>query len=149
MSDATSGQLADLFLRAAKRMRHRWMRELAPLGLTPGQGRALEVLAGGADCGGPVRMAELAGRLGIVPRSATSVVDGLEEQGLAVRRPDPADRRSLLVSLTEPGRELAVRIDETRRLAAEQIFAVLLPEEREQLAVLLRRVEQDDPAVVS
>jgi DNA-binding MarR family transcriptional regulator len=146
MSDVTPSELADLFLRTAKYVRHLWVRELAPFGLTPGQGRALEVL--GRD-GSPIRMAELAGYLGIVPRSATSVVDGLEGAGLVVRTPDQADRRSMLVSLTEHGRVLVGRIAGSRILAAEETFSGLRSEERVQLAALLQRVAESHSITTS
>lgn len=139
MSDVTPSELADLFLRTAKHVRHLWIRELAPFGLTPGQGRALEVLGRGSS---PMRMAELAGYLGIVPRSATSVVDGLEEAGLVLRTPDQADRRSMLVSLTKEGEVLVGRIADSRMSAAEEAFSVLVSEERVQLAALLQRVTE-------
>ncbi|MFI9385572.1 MarR family winged helix-turn-helix transcriptional regulator [Kutzneria sp. NPDC052558] len=138
MTDATTGRLADALMHVAKRIRGCWMQQLAPLGLTPGQGRALGVVARAGD---GIRMADLAGRLDIVPRSATSVVDGLEEQGLVLRRPDPGDRRSMLVSLTEAGRLLVSRIDEAKRGAAEEMFGTLDPAEREQLLAVLLRLD--------
>ena len=138
MTDATTARLADVFTHVAKRLRGQWMRKLAPLGLTPGQGRALGVIARAGD---GIRMADLAGRLDIVPRSATSVVDGLEEQGLVLRRADPGDRRSMLVSLTEAGRLLVSRIDEARRGAAEEMFGTLPAAEREQLLAVLLRLD--------
>jgi DNA-binding MarR family transcriptional regulator len=138
VSDATTARLADAFMHVAKRMRGSWMQQLAPLGLTPGQGRALGVVARAGD---GIRMAELAGRLDIVPRSATSVVDGLEEAGLVLRRPDPGDRRSMLVGLTEAGRQLLTRIEEAKRGAAEEMFGALEPAEREQLLAVLLRLD--------
>ncbi len=138
MSDATTARLADAFMHVAKRMRGRWMQQLAPLGLTPGQGRALAVVARAGD---GIRMADLAGRLDIVPRSATSVVDGLEEVGLVLRRPDPGDRRSMLVALTEAGRLLLARIEEAKRDAADEMFGALEPAEREQLLAVLLRLD--------
>src|SRR5262244_3533693 len=83
VTDATTAQLADALMHVAKRIRGCWMHQLAPLGLTPGQGRALGVIVRAGD---GIRMADLAGKLDIVPRSATSVVDGLEEHGLVLRR---------------------------------------------------------------
>ena len=58
--------------------------DLGPLGVTWAQVRALRTVA---RCGGPVRMSELADRLGIARRSATSVVDELVERGLVGRPP--------------------------------------------------------------
>ena len=36
----------------------------------------------------------------------TGIIDTLERKGLVMRKPNPADRRSLLATLTEEGREL-------------------------------------------
>jgi DNA-binding MarR family transcriptional regulator len=138
VTDATVAQLADALMHVAKRIRGCWMQQLAPLGLTPGQGRALGVIARSGD---GLRMADLAGKLDIVPRSATSVVDGLEEQGLVLRRPDPGDRRSMIVTLTEAGRRLVSRIDDARRGAAEEMFGPLEPAERERLLAALLRLD--------
>ena len=50
-----------------------------------------------------MRPGALAEHLRIAPRSATEVVDDLQERGLVERAPDPADRRATLVRLTEAG----------------------------------------------
>ena len=78
-------------------------RDLGPLGVTWGQVRALRTLA---RCDGPVRMSELADRLGIARRSATSVVDELVERGLVARHADPTDRRAVEVAVTPAGSRL-------------------------------------------
>ena len=136
-----SDQLADAVQQLARRLRHGARHRLAPLGLTPGQGRALAVLE---RAGGPMRMAELAGALRVVPRSATGVVGGLEELGLARREMDPADRRSVLVSLTNAGRGTLDELAEARRQTAEELFGALEPAEQRRLLALLSRL--DDPA---
>jgi DNA-binding MarR family transcriptional regulator len=108
------------------------------MGLTPGQGRALSVLE---RAGGPLRMAELAAALRVVPRSATGVVEGLEELGLARRDTDPADRRSVLVSLTDSGRGTLDELAEARRQTAEELFGPLEPAEQRRLLDLLSRLD--------
>lgn len=130
-----AGQLADLVQMLGRRLRHGTGERLAPLGLTPGQGRALTMLS---RAGGPLRMAELAKRLHVVPRSATGVVDGLEELGLVRRGIDPGNRRSILVDLTDRGRGTLDELAEARRQAAEELFAALQPDEQRQLLSLLR-----------
>jgi DNA-binding MarR family transcriptional regulator len=52
---------------------------------------------------GPTRQSVLAADFGLSPHSITDVVDALEQQGLAERRPDPTDRRAKLVAITEAG----------------------------------------------
>jgi DNA-binding MarR family transcriptional regulator len=53
---------------------------------------------------GPMRLTDLAAVEGIAQPSMTSLVTGLERAGLVERRPDPADRRVVLVTLTDAGR---------------------------------------------
>ena len=79
-------QLAELLACASWRLRRAVAEELAPLGLTFAQARALRLLA---RAGEPVRMGELAARLEVVPRSATSMVDALEAAGLVERAGRP------------------------------------------------------------
>jgi DNA-binding MarR family transcriptional regulator len=57
---------------------------------------------------GPLTPSELARRLGLTSPSVTSLLDRLETAGLVVRRRHPADRRSVLVELTEAGDQLLV-----------------------------------------
>jgi DNA-binding MarR family transcriptional regulator len=131
-------QLADLLHRLTKRLRRAQAERLAPLGLTPAQERALRLIA--RDDEAP-RMTELADRLGIVPRSLTTVIDALEEAGLVRREIDPRNRRAILLHLTDQG--VAVRDDlrEARRRAAEDLFAPLQDTDREALAGLLARLD--------
>ncbi|MEW9549551.1 MarR family winged helix-turn-helix transcriptional regulator [Nonomuraea sp. NPDC050783] len=131
-------ELADLMHLVNRRLRHGYVRRLGPLGLSPGQARALRVLA---DAPRPLRMVRLAEELRIVPRSLTPVVDALEEAGLVRRRTDPGNRRSTLVEITDEGRVAAERAREARRQAGEELFAVLAAEQRDQLGELLSAVD--------
>jgi DNA-binding MarR family transcriptional regulator len=134
-------QLADAVQQLSRRLRHGARHRLAPLGLTPGQGRALSVLE---RAGGPLRMAELAEALRVVPRSATGVVEGLEGAGLVRRDTDPGDRRSVLVSLTDTGRGTLDELAAARRETAEELFGSLDPADQRRLLALLTRL--DTPA---
>jgi DNA-binding MarR family transcriptional regulator len=49
-------------------------------------------------------LTELAERLGVTKQAAIKVVDEMEAYGFVERRPDPGDRRSKILSLTERGR---------------------------------------------
>ncbi len=127
-------QLADQLHRLTKRLRLAQAERLAPLGLTPAQERALRLIARGDE---PPRMTELADRLGIVPRSLTTVIDALEEAGLVRREIDPRNRRAILLSLTDRGAAVREELREARRRAAEALFAPLSAQDRETLAGLL------------
>src|SRR5579871_2496301 len=55
---------------------------------------------------GSVRMGDLSRVLGVTPRNVTTLVDAIEKEGLIVRRPDPGDRRAILLELSEGGNAL-------------------------------------------
>lgn len=57
------------------------------------------------DRTGPMRLTELAANEGVTQPSMTSLVTALERDGLVERRQDPADKRVVLVALTDTGRE--------------------------------------------
>jgi DNA-binding MarR family transcriptional regulator len=133
---AEAGQepISDLFWSVARRLRGLSTQALAPWDVAPSHGRALAVLLARGD----QRLSELSDHLHIAPRSATEVVDALAERGLAERRPDPQDRRAVLVRLTEHGRAVATAIRAARASEAEAFFAVLDDDDRAALARILR-----------
>ena len=71
---------------------------------------------------GPVSMSDVAARLQIGLSAATGVVDRLEQQGLAHRESNPCDRRVVLVSGTEAGRQLLAGL---RPFESEQLDRIL------------------------
>jgi DNA-binding MarR family transcriptional regulator len=131
-------QLTDLLHRLMKRLRRAQAEQLAPLGLTPAQERALRMVIRSEE---PLRMTELADQLGIVPRSVTTVIDALEEAGLVRREIDPHNRRAIRLHLTERGRAYRDDMREARRRAAEDLFAPLTAEDRKALAQLLALID--------
>jgi DNA-binding MarR family transcriptional regulator len=136
MADEDPVQLADLLHALTKRLRRAQADALAPLGLTPAQGRALRMIARGED-EEPLRMTELADRLGIVPRSVTTVIDALEQAGLVRRDIDPRNRRAILLRLTDRGAVVRDDLREARRRAAGDLFTPLSAADRKTLADLL------------
>jgi DNA-binding MarR family transcriptional regulator len=143
MPSITTAELVERLMRSAHRLRRSSMRSLAPLGLTPAQERMLRLVSRGE---GPWRMGELAARMGIVPRSATSLVDALEQAGLVVRAIDPDNRRAVLVTLTDQGRAVQRAMAEARADAGEDLFAQLDDRERVLLAELLDKVAPPEDA---
>ena len=70
----------------------------------------------------------------------TSRLDRLERAGLIERRPDPGDRRGVLVRLTEQGGRVA---EESLRavLAADEAFLEpLSPRQRDSVAAALKQL---------
>jgi DNA-binding MarR family transcriptional regulator len=124
-------ELAELLFLVGRRLRHGYLHRLVPLGLNPGQARALRALASAER---PMRMVT-------IRSSLTPVVDALEEAGLVRREVDPANRRSTLLVLTSEGRQMSERARDARRQAGEELFVVLSQEQREQLGELLMLVD--------
>jgi DNA-binding MarR family transcriptional regulator len=126
-------EIADLLGQVVRRLHRGTSEALAPLGLSRAQSRVVRLLADG-----PLRMATIAERLAVVPRTVTDLVDGVEAAGLVARHPDPGDRRSTFVALTTDGRLLLDRLEVARRESAEQAFGRLDPADRSILLRLLR-----------
>jgi DNA-binding MarR family transcriptional regulator len=89
---------------------------------------------------GPLRLNDLAQRMGTSAPTSSRAVDALDELGLVERHPDPTDRRAITIKLTDSGRrsveERKARVYAAFRPAA----AALSPADREQLAQLLARL---------
>ena len=134
MPDEDDETLAEAFWSVARRLRHLTHDTVTPLGITPGQARALGVLRRH----GGMRLNELSEHLRIVPRSTTEVIDALQDRGLAERTPDPVDRRATLVTLTAEGTELGEAVRSARRAEAEGFFGRLSDSDREALTRILR-----------
>jgi DNA-binding MarR family transcriptional regulator len=62
-------------------------------------------LLGALHCKGPQIMCGLSDLLEVSPRNVTTLVDGLESEGLVRRVPHPTDRRATIVELTARGFE--------------------------------------------
>jgi DNA-binding MarR family transcriptional regulator len=136
--EVSAAELTERVMRVAHHIRRAAMATL-PVDLTPAQSRALRIIARAAE---PMRMGELAATLGVVPRSATGLVDALEATGMVVRTVDPSNRRSVLVSLTGRGLAVQEEMSKARAQAGAGMFDVLTGAERRQLAELLGRIAQ-------
>ncbi|MDG4797622.1 MarR family winged helix-turn-helix transcriptional regulator [Micromonospora sp. WMMD1082] len=109
------------------------------VGDLPGGPRGYQVLTA-ADRQPARNQGAIAEELGIDRTVLTYLIDDLERDGLVVRRPDPADRRSRLVTLTEAGHEAARRRREALRTVESHLLRALPPEEAVTLRALLQRV---------
>ena len=137
--DDSAEQIAALLDGIVRRQR-RASRERLGESVTHGQFRVLRTLD---NADRSLRLSELAAQLGIVPRSATSVVDDLESAGLVARHPDPDDRRATLVSLTPAGAQILTTLRQNRREAMATVITRLTPTEQSTLIRLLQRLAED------
>ncbi|WLW54161.1 MarR family winged helix-turn-helix transcriptional regulator [Streptomyces sp. YU58] len=107
----------------------------------PGGSRAYLVLMALAPTeDNPPTQLELAGRVGLDRTVMTYLLDDLEERGVLVRRPNPRDRRSRHVILTDEGRAQLQRVRTETAAAETRLLAELGEEERTQFRDLLARV---------
>src|SRR4051812_23350211 len=132
---------ASVAWRAMRRMlmsgegHRRMLSACSEAGLTPGPLKMAMQLS----TDNPQPMRDLALRLHCDASYVTSVVDGLEQQGIAERRPHPRDRRVKTVVLTEHG-ESVLRGVNAILDTPPTAFEVLEAAEQAQLRDLLVRV---------
>jgi DNA-binding MarR family transcriptional regulator len=92
---------------------------------------------------GPMRLNDLAARMGTSAPTASRAVDALAEAGLVERLTDPTDRRALHIEVSREGRARVER-RRTRVGDAFRPAAAGLPEaERRRLADLLARLADE------
>jgi DNA-binding MarR family transcriptional regulator len=113
---------------AERRLTRRLGQALAHHDCTVERWRALNLLAHGSSH----RMSELAEFTQLPPASLTRLVDGLVADNLVHRKPDPRDRRGVLVHITERGQALAAALSD--RIAAERLLGDV--DERDAAALL-------------
>lgn len=95
---------------------------------------------------GSQRMGDVAAQLGVTARTLTTTVDALEREGLVIRKPDPTDRRAILLALGEGAHALMAQFHQVAKDAAEEFLSPLNTEERQQFFDLLNHLEQKDPS---
>ena len=141
-ADAVVVEFAGQLLFRLWRVSHmRTAEALESLGLTTALFALLNVL-------GPHEGAiqqELGAAMGIDPSTMVSLIDQLEDAGLAKRRPHPTDRRAREVVITPKGQRV---LEQARQLAMQvedDVLRGLSGAERRQLLTLLRRALSSAP----
>src|SRR5437660_3008623 len=74
---------------------------------------------------------ELAEHEKVQPPSMTRVIAVLEERGLVLREPHLTDRRQVILTVTQDGRDLVQRVRRRREAWLAQRLQELTPEERQ------------------
>ena len=74
---------------------------------------------------GPLRMSDLAARMGTAPSTASGLVDRLVQLGLLERSEDPANRRQVLVRATPAAHEELDAMNELNRDRLRQLLGRL------------------------
>jgi DNA-binding MarR family transcriptional regulator len=114
-------------------------RALAAQGLKLWEFKTLHILRRG---GPPYRAAatELAAALDLSPAAMTKRLDNLEQDGYLRRKHDDADRRRVLITLTEAGMRAWEDTISLQDRVERRLVDVLQPDEQDQLVSLLRRL---------
>ncbi len=109
----------------------------AQFGLNRGE---FDVLATLRRSGAPFQLSPkaLCASLMLSSGGMTGRLDRLERAGLVTRSPDPTDRRGLVITLTDRGRELVDEAVAAGLALQREILERLPPDSRAQLADLLR-----------
>lgn len=90
--------------------------------------------------GGPLTPSQISERMLVASASTTATLDLLERRGWVRRMPNPEDRRSTLVEITDAGRTTADRLLAGIRTLERDALDQLSPRERSQLLALLDKL---------
>ncbi|HEY3763542.1 MAG TPA: MarR family transcriptional regulator [Gaiellales bacterium] len=123
----------------ARRINRAMDETLAEFGLDTAEHRVLSILAQG----GPPHQStpgRLAKRMELSSGAMTNRIDRLEAAGLVTRKPDPGDRRGVLVELSDHGRETYRSAVGAQAQKEQLMAAALTDEQKSQLNGLLRLV---------
>jgi len=125
----------DAFAQAVRRARGAQAQDREET-LTLSQYALLQALAGRDGA----RVRELAGEAGIMPSTATRILDALERRAIVSRARSEDDRRGVTVRLTDLGRETFCSQDAWLRARQRAFYDGLPPIERELVPDLLIRL---------
>ena len=140
MNDCTepaSSGLLPLLLRAGTAVAEQLEQSLEPWSLSLAKLRALEQLDAAPE---GLPLGHLAERLCCVKSNVTQLVDRLESDGFVRRVSQPADRRCVVATLTERGRESFRSASAARERAEREVLGRLSDGDRERLETLLARL---------
>ena len=129
--------IVDRIAGLARRLQRSMDETLAEFGLDTAENKVLSILAQGGE---PFRSTpgRLAARMELSSGAMTNRLDRLEQAGLVQRLPDPDDRRSVVVELTDHGRKTYRRAVGAQANKEALVTAALNEREKVQLNSLLR-----------
>jgi DNA-binding MarR family transcriptional regulator len=133
-----AGHLRLVVARTARRLRQE-----AGADLSPSMSSALAAI----DRHGPLTPSEVAAHERVQRPTATRVLARLEGLGLVERAPDPADRRSSLISVSDQGRALLRRQRSRKNQFLARRLATLDPEDvatLDRAAAILERLLDEE-----
>lgn len=128
--------LAFLLSQVGARSAELFADRLRPLGLSP---RAFGVLSN-LNVSEDQTQQQLADALGIHRNNMVGLIDKMESEGWVRRHRSEQDRRAFNIRLTDTGRTLVNRVQETIVVLEQTVTSDLSTEERATMAALLQRL---------
>ncbi|NYI04850.1 MarR family winged helix-turn-helix transcriptional regulator [Allostreptomyces psammosilenae] len=138
----SSDILIDELFATTTRLRGYVDAQLRAHGMSVARLRVLRTLARSPE---PLRMRDLSDRLNIAARSATTLIDSLEREGLVTRLPHPSDRRAYLLALTDAGRSRHAEAEKVDQVALATATSGLDQADRARLRELLAALRASVP----
>lgn len=87
------------------------------------------------DTAGPLRMGDLAERIGVHPSTLSRTVDRLEAGEWITREVSPESRRVVIVTVSPKGHGVVADVTSTRRRAIAAVLRELAPADREAVRI--------------
>lgn len=135
-ADTKGDQTITALQAAARVVRTQMARNLAGLGLYPGQETVIAALAEN----GAMTPGEIARLIGVRPPTITKTITRLQEQGFVQRTASTEDGRLVHVSLTENGLSVVTAMRKAARKTEKTLLATLKKKERKQLESALAAI---------
>lgn len=137
--ELTAAQVADEFSHAAKVLVRRFDDRLGEHGVSTPRSRLLVEVQRSQ----PVRVTEVALAVGIAQGTASALIEALVRDGLVERQVSAADRRAMLLRVTEQGAALARTWTSAYERAADELFQPLARRHWSALVEMLRTLSAE------
>ena len=124
-----------VFTRAEHTIHKKEYETIKKSGLTSAQFGVLDALYNKGD----LRICELIEKILTTSGNITVVIKNLEKDGFIQRKPDPEDRRSCIITITDKGRKVIEEVFPEHIKNVESIFNVLSDEEKITLKNILKK----------
>ncbi|OPY08116.1 MAG: Multiple antibiotic resistance protein MarR [Syntrophaceae bacterium PtaB.Bin095] len=126
--------LSDLIIEFYEKLSSWEVSVVTESGLTLPQMHTIEILGGN----NLIKMKDLATKMGITTGTLTVMIDNLEKRGLVERVPNPNDRRSYVIRLTDAGFEHYAQHSAFHLNLVRDCTAEFTPEDVEKFSALLK-----------
>jgi DNA-binding MarR family transcriptional regulator len=139
-SDILNNPTAQKLFRAFMQFHRAEWHEPTIAGCRPSEIKVLFCIRRGAMCDAPVKVSDISKQLHVTSPTVTQLLKGLEADGLIERHNDPADRRSVGLTLTKQGEHVTQLAAQAFSSSLHGLIEYLGEEDSNQLADLLFKV---------